>query len=152
MSVSRWLVLFAAIAVAGCSRGPEVGSVSGVVTLDGKPLESANILFTPKEGGRASAAMSDSQGKYTLKYTQDIDGALIGKHVVTITTAGEYYDDEGNEHEREELVPDFYNNADVYVFTVDAGANVINLELDSSKSSDASGSGGGGGSQDGFEE
>jgi hypothetical protein len=37
--------------------------------------------------------MSDGQGNYTLQYTQDIDGALIGTHIVTITTAGEYYDD-----------------------------------------------------------
>jgi len=153
MSVSRYLILLAAIVATGCGGGgPEIGAVSGIVTLDGKPLEKASILFTPQEGGRASAAVSDAEGNYLLKYTQDTEGALVGQHIVTVTTGGEYYDDEGNEHEREELVPDFYNNSRAYLLTVDPGSNELNLELDSSKSSDASSSGDGGGSMDGFEE
>ncbi|MBI1311182.1 carboxypeptidase regulatory-like domain-containing protein [bacterium] len=139
MSVSKQLcVLAAAVTLAGCGGGPDVGSVSGVVTLDGKPLSEASILFTPVEGGRASAATSDAQGNYQLQYTQAIDGALIGEHIVTIATGGEYYDKDGNEHEREELVPDFYNNSREYKQTVAAGSNTIDLKLSSGQSSGSS--------------
>jgi hypothetical protein len=55
------LVAAVALLLAGCSR-PGVKKVSGAVTLDGKPLEGADVRFVPKEdltlgefGGRTGA-------------------------------------------------------------------------------------------------
>ncbi len=46
----------------GCGGGdmPELGDVSGKVTLDGKPLVGINILFTP-EKGRPAGGVTDEE-------------------------------------------------------------------------------------------
>ncbi|MEW4527500.1 MAG: carboxypeptidase-like regulatory domain-containing protein [Maioricimonas sp. JB045] len=70
----------------GCGRSdlPELGDVSGHVTLDGQPLADAIVNFTPVGEGRPSTAQTDAEGYYELQYLADVSGALIGEHVVTI--------------------------------------------------------------------
>ena len=70
----------------GCSRSdlPELGTVSGTVTLNGIPLTDAIVNFTPTGPGRPSTAVTDAEGKYTLIYLQGVDGAIVGEHVVTV--------------------------------------------------------------------
>lgn len=82
-SVAASLVL-----LTGCGpAGPDLGEVTGTVTLDGKPVPAAYVTFSPEaEGGSTSAGMTDAQGNYTLGYTRDRRGAMIGKHKVTIRT------------------------------------------------------------------
>src|SRR5262245_45808699 len=82
-----WAVL-AALCAGGCRRGPELAPVSGRVTLDGKPLDLAEVSFLP-EAGRASHGVADSSGHYELRYTRDQMGALVGQHTVRITSATE---------------------------------------------------------------
>jgi len=69
---------------AGCSDGPEMHPVTGTVTLDGKPLEGASVVFHPieKEGALA-AGKTDAQGKYELRIREQ-PGALAGKYQVTV--------------------------------------------------------------------
>lgn len=72
----------------GCGgpEGPELAPVQGVVTLNGAPLEFAQVMFTPSdEQGRTAIAKTDAEGKYTLAYTSKSDGALLGSHSVTIS-------------------------------------------------------------------
>ncbi|QDT52712.1 hypothetical protein Pan44_07240 [Caulifigura coniformis] len=72
--------------ISGCGAdGPDIGSVTGVVTLDGRPVEGAMIYFEPVKGGRSSTALTDTEGKYELKYIGDRMGALLGDHQVRIT-------------------------------------------------------------------
>jgi len=80
----RWIVAVgAALAlVAGC--GPSDGiarvSVSGKVTLDGKPLPSGQIVFLPEQTGpSASAAIHD--GAYTIGASE---GPAAGSHRVEV--------------------------------------------------------------------
>ncbi|MCS7237831.1 MAG: carboxypeptidase-like regulatory domain-containing protein [Thermoguttaceae bacterium] len=50
--------------------GPATYSVSGVVTYQGKPVEGANVIFSPidpQQGARAEAAKTDAQGRYSAK-------------------------------------------------------------------------------------
>lgn len=135
MKIIRVVVLLGCLGlIPGCGQsGPEVAEVTGVVTLDGQPLPAATIVFTPAgaEGGRPGTATSDEQGRYTLMFTEDRAGAQLGEHIVSVRTQGEYYDTEGNEHEREELVPAQYNSDHTYKKTVESGVNTINLELKS---------------------
>lgn len=70
---------------------PPLAEVSGVVTLDGKVVQ-AMVIFQPDAGGEKSTksgSMSqgrcDENGKYTLSYTAEIQGAVIGKHNVIIS-------------------------------------------------------------------
>ncbi len=76
----------------GCGRGnyPEVATVTGTVTLDGKPLEDAEITFAPKDG-RASSGRTDAKGQYSLSYTKNIRGAVLGEHRVMIRKVIEDY-------------------------------------------------------------
>ncbi len=92
------LILLACMAAtaAGCSGdSSEVAKVSGRVTLDGRPVEGAKVIFqprgptrTPGDVGSGSYATTDAEGRYTLKQIDpDRHGAVIGTHCVTITTA-----------------------------------------------------------------
>lgn len=77
----------------GCGGGLDTASVSGVVTLDQKPLPNASVTFTPNttEGiAPASNGMTDANGRYTLTVTASgEEGAIIGNHIVTIALVGE---------------------------------------------------------------
>lgn len=76
----------AVLLLAGCGSGkPATVPVSGVVKVDGKPMEGATVTFMPKAGGRPATGVSDASGKYTLTTFQGGDGALAGEHAVIVT-------------------------------------------------------------------
>jgi hypothetical protein len=78
-----WLILMAGIA--GCAQsGPELATVSGRVTVDGKPVENLDITFQPDEMRPASYARTDASGHYELGYKRGVTGALLGQHTVRI--------------------------------------------------------------------
>ena len=89
------------VVLCGCgSDGPELADVTGTVTLDGKPVPNATVIFNPVEaGGSTSLGKTDDQGNYRLEYSQDKKGAMLGKHEVEISTqkiaADEMPDDGG---------------------------------------------------------
>ncbi len=58
-----------------------------MVTLDGKPVPNAFVVFTPKGAGRPSQTKTDTEGRFTLKFNASNDGALVGDHSVTVSTA-----------------------------------------------------------------
>ncbi|HOM17966.1 MAG TPA: hypothetical protein PLQ00_11595 [Thermoguttaceae bacterium] len=96
-----WGVILAVVAgLEGCGSGrPKTIPVTGVVTLDGKPIEGANVTFYPDTGESAGAGSqqkkadatvrpatgtTDKDGKFTLKTFEPGDGALPGKYKVAI--------------------------------------------------------------------
>jgi hypothetical protein len=123
-SVFRWLLLVS-LAIAGCSRGdrPELSAVQGIVTFDGKPLPRATVIFQPANGGRSSRGLTDGQGQYQLLYLRDIEGAILGNHKVTITTA--------TEDVRREILPARYNKQTTLSTEVCAGKNHYDFTLTS---------------------
>ena len=58
--------------------------VSGVVTLNGKPLESGTITLHPLDAAGSQAVATIENGAYTLTTRVPGDGALPGEYVVTI--------------------------------------------------------------------
>ena len=84
------VVLFCVLGVAcvGCGDGLPTGKVTGVVTMDGDPLESALVTFSPAEGGMNSTGITDENGEYTMTYIAGGggEGALLGTNTVTVTT------------------------------------------------------------------
>jgi hypothetical protein len=75
-------LLFLTLGVAACNRGPQMAPVTGVVLLNGQPVEGAAVLFTPEAGGRPADGVTDKEGKFTLQTFAPGDGAVIGKHKV----------------------------------------------------------------------
>ncbi len=74
----------AALLSSGCgSSYPATAPVSGKVTLEGEPVIKGTIMFYPEDG---RPAMGDIQpdGTYQLRTFAEADGALPGKHQVTI--------------------------------------------------------------------
>lgn len=104
----------------GSDDAPELGQVSGIVTLDGAPLADANITFMP-EGVRSSSATTDSTGKYELIYIRDEKGAAIGKHAVVISKL----------KNEVETIPAKYSGESELTADVKEGTNEFNFDLTS---------------------
>ena len=92
------LLIFAAVActlVSGC--GPEIpplGLVTGVVTMNAKPMEGIEVVFLPDPStgnlAKPSRGETDQEGRYVLTYVppgggQRLDGAAVGQHIVSMS-------------------------------------------------------------------
>jgi hypothetical protein len=70
-------------ALAGCSRGPEVGTVEGVVEVNGRPAARVRVEFHPdaQKGtrGPSSFGETDASGHFTLA-----GGVAVGWHKVVV--------------------------------------------------------------------
>jgi len=102
----------------GGGDAPQLGNVTGVITLDGAPLADANVTFMP-EDVRASSAKTDSAGKYELIYIREDKGAAIGNHKVVVSKLV---------NERE-TIPANYSDETELTAVVEAGDNEINFDL-----------------------
>jgi hypothetical protein len=109
------LVCFAMLLLflAGCGSDIELGKVSGTVTKGGKPQPNLFVNFSPGEGRRGSQGYTDDNGQYSLRYTADKVGAVLGSQHVTITS-------ESNQNKN-------LLSKDV---DVASGSNVLNFDLD----------------------
>ena len=116
----------------GCNRagGPPLGKVSGVVTLDGQPLADAIVTFAPPTG-RPSQGITGSDGRYTLAYTADEQGAMVGDHVVRISTDRYVERPGGAVEQMVEKVPAKYHAESTLTATVKAGTNELPFDLQS---------------------
>lgn len=135
----------------GCGpSGPPLGTVSGTVTMDGEPLSSALVTFTPAAGGRSSTGKTDASGKYELAFV-DSKGALIGSHNVSVTTLTEVaasapVSSDSEEYAKQamgggqsdydsakvtEPIPAKYNTATTLTFEVKPGSNTYDIPLES---------------------
>ena len=119
----------------GCYQAsdlPELGNVTGVVTLDGEPLPGASVEFVP-ENRNPSIGLTDEQGRYTLTFHASADGALIGEHKVRISTfQSAFQDNEGTRHPAvPERVPARYNKRTELVAEVKPGEQTLDFALTS---------------------
>jgi len=133
MRIDGILGLAAALVLSvGCGSpaGPELGTVQGTVTLDGDPLPDAVIQFAPNKG-RPSTGTTDANGHYTLQYTMDRPGAVIGMHSVRVTTARTTEGEDGTDQTTPEKVPAKFNTESELTEEVTAGSNTIHIELTS---------------------
>ena len=70
------------LAVVGCG-GPNLVNASGRLTYRGKPVPSTLVTFWPQEEGkRASSGVTDDDGRFTLSYSRQEPGVLVGHHTV----------------------------------------------------------------------
>lgn len=84
------LLALAIFFLTGCgSRGPKTARVSGTVTMSGKPLPKVGVTFLPTKKGPAATGVTNENGEFTLTTTRKGDGAVLGKHKVTVGAAEE---------------------------------------------------------------
>ena len=76
-------MIVAAVWVAARSGG-EDGSVTGKVTVGGRALASGTITFWPDDGGPPAGGPIGADGTYRLTTYEEGDGAVPGKHKVTV--------------------------------------------------------------------
>lgn len=124
------LLATTATAFVGCGgkKGPELATVYGKVNLAGKPLPKAQVQFVPEQG-RPSVGMTDDAGKYELQYTDNENGAMVGKHTVRISTYQAADEDTGTAAVPES-VPAIYNVNSQLTKEVKAGKNEIDFDLE----------------------
>lgn len=70
----------------GCGpRRPATVPVKGRVTLDGKPVADAAVIFEPETGGVPARGSTAADGSFTLTTFERDDGAIAGRHRVGVT-------------------------------------------------------------------
>lgn len=137
------------LAVGGCGSSggrPELGTVSGTVTMDGKPLAGVVVSFAP-ESGRTSSGVTDADGKYELTYAHGAKGAQVGKHSVHVSSqGGERGGGDPNAEKGASTaakaasfqgkIPARYDQKSILTASVAAGKNTIDFKLESGGAGD----------------
>lgn len=126
--VSVSLAVFGLCLLSGCGNS-NLASVTGQITLDGKPVPKAFVKFLPKgTTGAPSFGKSDANGYYSMMFSDRESGAWIGENVVNISTAdGGLAPGMGTP----ETIPVTYNTKSTLVETVKFGKNKIDFKLSS---------------------
>lgn len=114
------LILVVAVSlVAGCGGAstPELGRVTGKVTLNGAPVVGVNVMASPKEGRTAFGTVG-ADGMYDLMYTQGVPGTRLGPNKIS-----PLWPNGGSPP-----IPPEYTNLE---FDVKPGRNTFNIEMKS---------------------
>jgi len=80
-------LLLLVCSMAGCGGKYTPVPVSGVVTLDGKPVEGATVYFYPvgdEREGRPATGNTDKNGEYRLSTMKPGDGALRREYRIVV--------------------------------------------------------------------
>lgn len=78
------------LAAVGCgSKGghlPRTVPAKGIVTLDGKPVEGAQVVLVPAaEGTTGAFGTTDASGRFSLRAYDEKDGAIPGAYKVQVS-------------------------------------------------------------------
>ncbi|MBI1248174.1 hypothetical protein GC197_10085 [bacterium] len=145
-------VLFSVCLVCGCgaTSGIPVEAVSGTVTLNGQPIESALVIFKPQSDGRTASGYTLADGSFQLSTSgASRSGAMIGNYDVLISKkievdshgkpiqfdSNEVYDPNPKPQKRGKMVsqiPDRYNDPSEPLLTanVQDGSNHFEFKLE----------------------
>jgi hypothetical protein len=134
------VTLFSLLAAAGCDQGRDIAPVSGLITLDGRPLAGGGIVCQPLAppgsviAGKGSVAFCDTDGRFQLRTLDGRDGAVVGEHRVRIYGPRAHNapaNDAGGVKARE-IVPKKYNRETELSLTVpEDGTTDANFNLTS---------------------
>ena len=126
----------------GVSDQPELGQVTGTITLDGKPLSGVAVVFQP-ESGRPARGMTDAEGKYELTYIRQTKGTKVGPNRVEIAPSedGEIEESADSDEENKSAparsksgkpaIPARYNVQSELKVDVKPGENTFDFKLES---------------------
>jgi hypothetical protein len=79
-----WLLVTAVLLVgfSGCSS--DRVKVTGRVTYKGEPVPSTEVYFQPDDGSRTSVGKTDDDGRFSLSYSRQENGAPKGQYKVRL--------------------------------------------------------------------
>ena len=137
----------------GCSAGeddewtknrPATYQARGTVTIDGNPLSDATVVFKPADSdGNTAVGRTDADGRFVLQTFENKDGAVAGKHLVTVTKvettkppAGANLDEINFVAEEKSVIPELYGNPTTSKLTAEVtaeGENDFTFALTSQK-------------------
>ncbi|MDA1039553.1 MAG: carboxypeptidase-like regulatory domain-containing protein [Planctomycetota bacterium] len=83
-----WLVAAVILLPAGCGRpgAAPTAPVGGTLSAAGTPIAGVNVTFTPADG-RSATGITDAEGRFTLSTFATGDGAVPGRHRVTLSVS-----------------------------------------------------------------
>lgn len=103
LKIAKSLALIPLFVLFGCgSKGPKeiermkTVPVSGTVTLRGKALADASVVFTPTDGKVNPRGTTDESGNFKLSTYGTDDGAPVGTYKVTVAVNLAKQDADGN--------------------------------------------------------
>jgi hypothetical protein len=86
-----WTLITAATAMSYSGCGSDDGNLprtvpaSGVVTLDGKPVDGAQVILIAEGSGTSAYGSTDSQGRFSLRISDKKSGAVPGSYKVQVS-------------------------------------------------------------------
>lgn len=100
---------------------PELGRVTGKVTMGGAPLTGADVYFTPMDvKAKTAYGRTDEEGEYTLIYDEDARGAVLGKNRVEVSLIAPT---------GKERIEGAYSMADAKIHEVKPGSQRIDITI-----------------------
>jgi hypothetical protein len=70
--------------VAGCGKQEPWGKVEGTVSFQGKPVETAIVLFSNRAAGVEMTTFTDAEGRFEI-HTAKVGGLPVGDYRIAIT-------------------------------------------------------------------
>jgi hypothetical protein len=142
----QFIAVGSVLLLAGCSSGsdqwkskrPKTAPAAGVITLNGKPLDGAQVILVPTSGDHGGSALSEGDGRFRLATFPPDDGVVPGNYkVMIIKSLVPQNPDPGSPESTvpqfaKLLVPEKYTDAESSGLTVEipaSGKQDIRLEL-----------------------
>ena len=152
--LSSMIAALGLVVLVGCSendKGPKTVAAQGIVTLDGKPVGNASVVFIDSAGQYPARGYTDSSGKFSLDAFEYKTGAVPGSYKAMVTrtvvddsaappanseeaehAAGEEGEAEGGGRVYNDLPAKYSNPSDELAFTIpEEGTSDLKLELTS---------------------
>ncbi len=146
MKIARVLVSVAVLMIVsvflflGCGGSGRPGAVrvTGQVTLDGKPLAGAAVMFTGPEGGAPVTAVTDANGNFFLHAVPGVNKVAVAKTEAAGGGGEEALsppEDVPTVNEAKQLIPPKYANPATsgISFEVKPGMPPVKIELKSTE-------------------
>jgi hypothetical protein len=107
-----WGALTAALLISAWGCGKKLVTTAGTVTLDGQPLEGAEVQFHPETpGGEYAHGRSGSDGAFRLRTDKD-GGVVPGTYRATVVKFGPSKKAKG----KQSILPSIYSSKDTTPF------------------------------------
>lgn len=68
----------------GSAKRPACTKVSGIVTLNGDPVEGASVMLHPAAKGSPAMGITDFGGRFVLETFEKADGVVPGEYKITV--------------------------------------------------------------------
>lgn len=128
---ANFSILFTTIlfsTIGGC--GPSLGTVSGTVTVDGKPLENGVIAFVPADGNGVPITVDIKGGSYSVQTVAGKKRVQVSAPIVTGRRKEYDGPDAPLVDVTEESIPPKYNSDTELSFDLPAGASIKDWSLE----------------------